>query len=61
MPKRVLFVCIENSGRSQMAEAFVQMTAQGIIRDDVWKTCEPLDERVDQLAKNIRKTDASKN
>jgi arsenate reductase len=25
MPKRVLFVCIENSNRSQMAEAFARM------------------------------------
>ena len=28
---RVLFVCIENSGRSQMAEAFARLTAAEII------------------------------
>ena len=27
--KRVLFVCVHNSGRSQMAEAFVDRLAQG--------------------------------
>lgn len=29
MPKRVLFVCIENSNRSQMAEAFARMHGGG--------------------------------
>ncbi len=28
---RVLFVCIENSGRSQMAEAFARLTAADIV------------------------------
>jgi arsenate reductase (thioredoxin) len=28
-PKRVLFVCVENSNRSQMAEAFARIHAQG--------------------------------
>ena len=27
--KRVLFVCVENSNRSQMAEAFARMHGQG--------------------------------
>jgi arsenate reductase len=30
-PKRVLFVCIENSNRSQMAEAFARMDGAGWI------------------------------
>jgi len=30
MKKKILFVCIENSNRSQMAEAFVKMTDNGI-------------------------------
>ena len=29
MIKTVLFVCIHNSGRSQMAEAFFNVTAKG--------------------------------
>jgi protein-tyrosine-phosphatase len=29
MPKRVLFVCVENSNRSQMAEAFARMHGLG--------------------------------
>jgi arsenate reductase len=28
-PKRVLFVCVENSNRSQMAEAFARLYGQG--------------------------------
>src|SRR5215216_2424767 len=28
-PKRVLFVCVENSNRSQMAEAFARMHGEG--------------------------------
>jgi arsenate reductase (thioredoxin) len=30
-PKRVLFVCVENSNRSQMAEAFARMHGTGIV------------------------------
>jgi arsenate reductase len=30
-PKRVLFVCVENSNRSQMAEAFARMYGRGAI------------------------------
>lgn len=30
-PKRVLFVCIENSNRSQMAEAFARMHGGGLV------------------------------
>jgi arsenate reductase len=30
-PKRVVFVCIENSCRSQMAEAFARLYGQGVI------------------------------
>lgn len=30
-PKRVLFVCVENSNRSQMAEAFARMHGRGRI------------------------------
>jgi protein-tyrosine-phosphatase len=30
-PKRVLFVCVENSNRSQMAEAFARMHGAGIV------------------------------
>ncbi len=30
--KRVLFVCIQNSGRSQMAEAFAHLYAQDLIQ-----------------------------
>jgi arsenate reductase (thioredoxin) len=30
-PKRVLFVCVENSNRSQMAEAFARMYGAGIV------------------------------
>jgi protein-tyrosine-phosphatase len=29
LPKRVLFVCVENSNRSQMAEAFARIHGQG--------------------------------
>ena len=29
--KRVLFACVENSNRSQMAEAFAQMYGAGVI------------------------------
>jgi arsenate reductase len=29
MPRRVLFVCVENSNRSQMAEAFARMHGSG--------------------------------
>jgi arsenate reductase len=29
--RRVLFVCVENSGRSQMAEAFAQKYGEGKI------------------------------
>ncbi|MFY9610209.1 MAG: hypothetical protein WAU45_16545 [Blastocatellia bacterium] len=28
-PKRILFVCVENSNRSQMAEAFARMYGAG--------------------------------
>ena len=31
MSKRVLFVCVENSNRSQMAEAFARMHAHGAV------------------------------
>ena len=31
LPKAVLFVCVENSCRSQMAEAFARIHGQGII------------------------------
>ena len=31
MPARVLFVCIENSNRSQMAEAFARMDGEGVL------------------------------
>lgn len=30
-PARVLFVCIENSNRSQMAEAFARMDGEGVL------------------------------
>jgi arsenate reductase (thioredoxin) len=30
MKKKILFVCIENSNRSQMAEAFVKMAGTGV-------------------------------
>ena len=30
-PKRILFVCVENSNRSQMAEAFARMHAAGSV------------------------------
>lgn len=30
-PKRILFVCVENSNRSQMAEAFAQMHGAGSV------------------------------
>lgn len=30
-PKRVLFVCVENSNRSQMAEAFARMHGGGVV------------------------------
>ena len=30
MNKKILFVCIENSNRSQIAEAFVKMTSKGV-------------------------------
>lgn len=30
MKKKILFVCIENSNRSQMAEAFAKMTDKGV-------------------------------
>ncbi|MFO0840883.1 MAG: arsenate reductase ArsC [Gemmataceae bacterium] len=30
-PKRVLFVCVENSNRSQMAEAFARIHGKGIV------------------------------
>src|SRR5216683_2420753 len=29
LPKRILFVCVENSNRSQMAEAFARMHGAG--------------------------------
>jgi arsenate reductase (thioredoxin) len=29
--KRVLFVCVENSNRSQMAEAFARMHGGGVV------------------------------
>ena len=29
--KRVLFVCVENSNRSQMAEAFAKMHGEGVL------------------------------
>ena len=28
-PKRVLFICVENSNRSEMAEAFARMFGEG--------------------------------
>ena len=31
IPKRVLFVCVENSNRSQMAQAFAQMHGAGSV------------------------------
>jgi arsenate reductase (thioredoxin) len=33
-PKRVLFVCVENSNRSQMAEAFARMHGGGRVEAD---------------------------
>lgn len=30
-PKRVLFACVENSNRSQMAEAFARMHGEGVL------------------------------
>lgn len=30
-PKRILFVCVENSNRSQMAEAFARMYGPGMV------------------------------
>ncbi|MBF8268196.1 MAG: protein-tyrosine-phosphatase family, putative arsenate reductase [Dehalococcoidia bacterium] len=32
--KRVLFICVHNSGRSQMAEAFLKHLAQGSVEAD---------------------------
>ena len=35
MKKKILFVCTENSNRSQMAEAFVKLAGGGVVKDKV--------------------------
>ena len=37
MPKKVLFVCVENSNRSQMSQAFAKMTQDPEFRADFEK------------------------
>ena len=53
MPKRVIFVCVENSCRSQMAEGFAQHHGQGNILSSSAGTAPA--EQVDELAIRVMK------
>ena len=61
-PKRVLFVCVENSNRSQMAEAFARMLPHWVLAGAsmVGGCCGTTEEHIAAMAHRVKEWDTDR-